>query len=117
MNPLNRAAANGATFSGIQPTLNPERLKALSDGGYLRWDDKRLARITVLRLLGSPGWPNWDVSYCHGEDVDGKPCRVVLPFSEIPRRGRITTHLIAEAKHAGVYAKGLGLFDAISTVG
>ena len=77
------------------------------------WNDPQLARITRLRLLTDPGFPSWDVSYCHGELKDGTPCRVELPFSQLPRRNR-SGALISYAKADGVYLKYLGVFDAIS---
>ena len=83
---------------------------------YVGWDSPKLAKIIRLRLLTEPGFPAYDVSYCHGELKDGTPCRVELPFSQIPRSKRISLNafIIKEAKADGVYAKGLGIFDAIS---
>lgn len=81
------------------------------------WSDPRLARITRLRLLSDPGFPAWDVSYCHGELTDGTACTVSVPFSQLPKgKGAISGAIIAAAKADGVYAKGLGIFDAISTL-
>lgn len=79
------------------------------------WTDSRLARITRLRLLSDPGFPAWDVSYCHGELKDGTPCTVTLPFDQLRKR-HVNADIIAWAKKEGVYAKGLGVFDAISTL-
>lgn len=71
-------------------------------------------RVTRLRLLSDPGYPYWDVSYCHGrigkEDVD-----VELPFSELPKRG-MTRAIVDAAIRDKVYARGLGILDAISTL-
>lgn len=77
------------------------------------WTEKGL-KITRLRLLSDPGFPLWDVSYCHGmigdEHVD-----VQLPFSQLLKYGTtISKQIVAEAKKEGVYAKGLGILDAIS---
>lgn len=84
------------------------------------WHDPRLGRITRLRLLSDPGFPWWDVSYCHGELKDGTPCTVTLPFDQLPKtkhgQGGIQRAIIEHAKKDGVYAKGLGIFDAISTL-
>ena len=84
------------------------------------WTDKRLKRITRLRLLSDPGFPWWDVSYCHGELKDGTPCTVSLPFDQLPKSragmGGIQKAIVSYAKKDGVYAKGLGVFDAISTL-
>ncbi len=81
------------------------------------WTDERLAKITRLRLLSDPGFPVWDVSYCHGELKDGTPCEVSLPFHQLPKgKGGINGAIIAHAKQDGVFAKGLGIFDVISTL-
>lgn len=74
------------------------------------WDDPRLARVTRLRLLTDPGFPMYDISYCHGVLKNGECCEVVFPFDQIPKRGSMR-FIVAEAKLAGVYAKGLGLLD------
>lgn len=79
------------------------------------WADSRLEKITRLRLISDPGFPYWDVSYCHGRTKDGKECRVVLPFSQL-KKGQVNAEIIAHAKREGVYAKKLGIFDAISTL-
>ena len=87
---------------------------------HVGWDSPKLAKITRLRLLTEPGFPAYDVSYCHGELKDGTPCRVEVPFGQIPRSVRgskcisLNAFIIKEAKADGVYAKGLGIFDAIS---
>lgn len=81
------------------------------------WTDKRLAKIERLRLLSDPGFPVWDVSYCFGRLHDGTKVRVDLPFSQLPKgRGRIQAAIIAAARRDRVFAKGLGIFDAISTL-
>jgi hypothetical protein len=54
------------------------------------------------------------VSYCHGE-VGGKPVRVELPFSQLPKKG-MGGAIVRHAKRDGVHAKNLGVFDAISTL-
>ena len=81
----------------------------------VNWDDKRLMKITRLRLLSDVGFPCWDVSYCHGIMKDGTLCRVYLPFSQLPKRG-MRQAIVDAAKGDGVYAAGLGVFDAISTL-
>jgi hypothetical protein len=81
----------------------------------LHWDDPRLARITRLRLLSDPGFPYWDISYCHGETKDGVACTVTLPFDQLPKRG-YKHAIVTAAQKDKVYAKGLGIFDAISTL-
>lgn len=71
-------------------------------------------RITRLRLVSDPGFPFWDVSYCDGE-LQGKFVRVSLPFSQLPKRG-MNRAIIEHARRDGVYAKGLGIFDCVSTL-
>lgn len=79
------------------------------------WADKRLVRIHRLRLITDPGLPVWDVSYCHGQLRDGTLVHVQLPFSQIPRRGMYRA-IVQYAKADHVYAKRLGIFEAISTL-
>jgi hypothetical protein len=83
--------------------------------GSVDWTDKRLLRIERLRLLSDPGYPFWDVSYCYGRLKDGSKVRVGLPFSELPKKNMMGA-LIEHAKRDKVYLKGLGVFDAISTL-
>ena len=77
------------------------------------WTTRRL-RITRLRLLSDPGFPLWDVSYCYGT-VDGKPVRVQLPFDQLPKRGMLRA-IIDHGKREGVYVRGTGMLDNISTL-
>ena len=70
--------------------------------------------ITRLRLLSDPGYPFWDVSYCYGR-LHGKDVRVALPFSELPKKNR-NQAIVKWAKADGLYAKGTGIFDNISTL-
>jgi hypothetical protein len=65
-------------------------------------------------LLSDPGYPYWDVSYCHGE-INGRKVRVQLPFSELPKYQVVQT-IIKYAKQDKVFAKGLGILDNISTL-
>jgi hypothetical protein len=71
-------------------------------------------KITRFRLLSDPGLPFWDVSYCDGE-LNGAPVRVQLPFHQLPKRGMFRA-IVAAAKEDGLYAKGTGIFDALSTL-
>lgn len=82
---------------------------------YVDWTDPDLKTITCLRLLSDRGYPYWDVSYVHGELKDGTPCRVNVPFMQLSKR-RLFADIIKYAKQDGVYAKGLGIFDNISTL-
>ena len=84
-------------------------------GFSVHWNDPRLARITRFRILSDPGFPFWDVSYIHGILKDGRACDVFNPFAELPKRGT-RSYIIECAKRDGVYAKGLGIFDAISSL-
>jgi hypothetical protein len=77
------------------------------------WTEPRL-KVTRLRLVSDPGYPFWDVSYCHGE-IDGKPVRVELPFSDLPKKGMMGI-IVRHAKRDGIHAKNMGLLDAISTL-
>lgn len=79
------------------------------------WNDKRLKRITRLRLLSDPGYPYWDVSYIHGELHDGTSVHIHNPFPNLTKRG-LKAEILAAAKRDKVYAKGLGVFEAISTL-
>jgi hypothetical protein len=79
------------------------------------WTDKSLKRITRLRLLSDPGYPAWDVSYCHGELKDGTLVHVQVPFSQLPKRN-MNKVIIHYAQKDKVFAKGLRIFDAISTL-
>ena len=71
-------------------------------------------RIDRLRLLSDRGHPEWDVSYCHGF-IGDEPVRVTLPFDRLPKR-QWSRAIVEHAQRDGVFAKGLGIFDAISTL-
>lgn len=81
--------------------------------GKVSWTARNL-KVTRLRLLSDPGFPYWDVSYCHGK-IAGKDVRVELPFHQLPKNG-YKKAIVAYAKKDGVYAKGIGILDAISTL-
>jgi hypothetical protein len=91
----------------------PEYHKNYAGARTVQWTEPGL-KVTRLRLLSDPGFPVWDVSYCHGE-IDGKAVRVELPFSQLPKKGMMG-HIVRHAKRDGVHAKNLGVFDAISTL-
>lgn len=80
------------------------------DGETVELGDPRLTKIARLRLLSDPGFPFYDVSYCYGILKDGKKVRVNLPRYQFSKR-RLKGELLEMCKEAGVYAKGLGLFD------
>ena len=71
-------------------------------------------KVTRLRLVSDPGFPFWDVSYCHGV-LNGKDVDVQLPFGQLPKRG-LSRAIVEAAKADGVYARGLGILDAVSTL-
>jgi hypothetical protein len=78
--------------NGIAPGYHNEPIV-----GTLDWTSPDLAKITRLRLLSDPGYPAWDVSYCHGENRRGERVNVGLPFSQLPR-GRAMRGAIIPAK-------------------
>lgn len=77
------------------------------------WTEPGL-KVIRLRLLSDPGFPRWDVSYCHGLLGD-EPVRVRLPFDQLPRHG-MQRALVEHAKADHVYAKGLGILENLSTL-
>lgn len=79
------------------------------------WSARGL-RITRLRLLSDPGFPAWDISYCHGM-LDGLHVDVEFPFSQLPKRN-FRKYIVDVAKKHKVYIKGTGIFDTgvISTL-
>ncbi len=77
------------------------------------WSEPNL-RITRLRLLSDPGFPAWDISYCHGQ-IGEERVHVELPFSQLPKKGMLGA-IVRHAKRDGVHAKNMGIFDAISTL-
>lgn len=97
------------------PLNSPSEYHKVDRSLKVYWTDPRLASITRLRLLSDPGYPAWDVSYAHGELKDGTPCTVSLPFDQLPKK-EMRHAIIVWAKRDGVYAKGLGIFNAISTL-
>lgn len=74
------------------------------------WNTRGL-RVTRLRLLSDPGFPFWEVSYCHGV-LNGEPVSVILPFCELPKRGR-NRAIVNYAKKDKVYAHGLGILSPL----
>ena len=68
-------------------------------------------KITRLRLLSDPGFPFWDVSYCHGV-INGEPVEVMLPFDQLPKRGMNRT-IVQYAIKDGIYAKGFGILSPL----
>ena len=79
----------------------------------VEWTEKGLM-VTRFRLVSDPGFPLWDVSYCHGI-LNGEPVNVVLPFSQLPKKN-MRSAIVKAAIRDGVYARGLGILDNISTL-
>lgn len=77
------------------------------------WSTRGL-KITRLRLLTDPGFPMYDVSYCHGM-IGEEYVIVQLPFSQLTKR-KWKSEIIEWAKREGVYAKGLGIFENVSVL-
>lgn len=118
MSTYDRALSYGAQMTGHQNDYTtPEGQAHLTEvhKQTLDWADDRFAHVTTLRLVSDVGLPFWDVSYCHGVDMNGRPCRVQVPFDQLPKRGRGKA-IVEYAKADGVYAKGIGILDAISTL-
>lgn len=67
-------------------------------------------RISRLRLLSDPGFPFWDVSYCHATLPDGRIVRVETTFFQLPKRNTLRA-IVEDAKREGYNAKRIGLLD------
>jgi len=76
----------------------------------VRWTDPNLHRITFIDLQLI--MDEWRVTQCEGVLKDGTQVMVSVPFKRLPRYG-FRRVIIKYAKHDGVYARGLGVFDAI----
>jgi hypothetical protein len=83
-------------------------------------DDPRIAQVERIRLLGDPqcGW--YDVSYAVVRLHDGTRCRLDVDVEFRPKRfaqGRsLAMQCVAWAKTKGVFAKRIGLIDALSVL-
>lgn len=97
------------------PIIDPTAYYADGFDETVTLSDPRLARITRLRLLTDAGFPYWDLSYCHGELQDGTRVRVNLPQWQF-RKSNLRGEILEMCKRAGVYGKGIGIFDALSQV-
>ena len=93
--------------------LNPD-IHPSPGNRFVDWNYKGI-RIYRLRLLSDPGFPVWDVSYCWGKLPDGELVNVTLPFDQLPKQ-RVSRTIVEYARKDGVYAKGTGILDAISTL-
>lgn len=84
---------------------------ALAADEVVPWTDKRLAEVKVLELQRNAGLDMLEVKNCFGVLRDGTPVEVELPFQSLPRNWKAS--IIEQATKAGIFAKGLGLFDAV----
>ena len=77
----------------------------------VHWTDCRLEKIVLLdlQLIDDA----WQVTQCEGILMNGDRVMVTLPFARLPRYG-LRRAIIKYAREDGVYAKGLGIFDAIN---
>jgi len=100
-------------FNGLVNGIAYHNNRHEQDGGVdkVDWTAPGLT-ITRLRLLSDPGFPAWDVSYCHGV-LNGRHVDVELPFSQLPKF-KMKAALYKEAQKTGKFIKGL--FDSISTL-
>lgn len=85
-------------------------------------------RITRFRIISDPGFPAWDVSYCHGY-IGEEPVVVDLPFSQLAKfgfkyrrkdgtigKGGWKAHLSAWGKKEGVNVWRNGMIENVSTL-
>jgi hypothetical protein len=83
------------------------------------WKDPDLLKIIRLRMVSDPGFPWYDITYCHGMMKDGEYVKVDLPFDRLfkaKQYGSLSRQIIAYAKKDGVYARRLGILEAVSTL-
>lgn len=104
-----------AKYGAQESNPIPADYQAPDPAAIVDWSDPALERINRLRLISDPGFPFWDVSYCHGQLRDGTLVNVQLPFDQLPKRA-VSRAIVEHAKACGVYAKRLGIFGAISTL-
>lgn len=98
---------NIADYGGPQTDVDSRMVSLLSP---------ELAKVTRFRFLSDPGFPFWDFSYGIGITKDGETVRVGYPdtWPGLNKRKSIRAQLVELCKAEGIYAKGLGLLDAVS---
>lgn len=69
-----------------------------------------LIQIDRIRFVTDQGYPFLDLSYCWGTLRDGRHVRVQLDITRFGKR-TYKAQLIALARAAGKYAKGMGMLD------
>jgi len=77
----------------------------------IRWTDPQLDKITLLELTLI--LDAYQVTQCEGHLKSGERVLVSVPFKKLPRYG-LRRMIIKYAKEDNVYAKGLGIFEAIA---
>jgi hypothetical protein len=82
--------------------------------GFAEWSEPGL-KILRLRLISDPGFPTWDVSYCHGQLKTGQHVQVLLPFDRLWKKDKINGQLLDWARQEQLYLKDTGIFSAVST--
>jgi hypothetical protein len=109
---LNEIAAIRSTYGAVEvnPITDDHAAHREAASEVVDLADKRLARITRLRLVTDRDFPMWDLSYCYGVLKDSTPVRVRLPRSQFPKTG-LQSSLVEMCKEVNVYGKGLGIFD------
>lgn len=108
---IDRARSYGVQMDESLDSAQIAEMHAIEREETVWWDDRRLARITRLRLIGfnSREYPRWDISYCYGQLKDGTEVRVNLPFHDLGRNWK--SDIIRFAQQERVYAKGLGILN------
>lgn len=76
------------------------------------WSDQGLTEIILLELTLIHDM--YMVTQCLGKMQDGSTIEVSVPFVYLPRYG-LRQVIVKQAKDAGVYAKGLKIFEAVRT--
>lgn len=92
----------------------------------VKLSDPRLVRVVRLRMNTDSTWNEWEIVYCHGVIRENGRDRFVnvdlMGYDRILKKGhgrRATVDgrdLVRIAQEAGVHARRIGLFDAVSTL-
>lgn len=99
--------------NNLHDLMGPEEIAQYHKAATVDWTDPQLSMITRLRLVSDPSFPFWDLSYCWGILKDGTKVKVAVPLYQVPKNN-VKGFIIEQAKKDGVFAKGLGIFEAIS---
>ena len=79
------------------------------------WNNKELEKILTLKLVSSAKDALWQVEYCFGILKNDEAVIVELPFTEL-KKGNIKGQIVDFARDENVFAKGIDIFNSISTV-